>query len=96
MSNPPVVPNPALDYDPSHAGTIAIQGGSSSIAPGDWVGLDPSAMVPDPLTVSLFQVCNVYPEANEIGILALRAGRYYETILSGAWVRNVFRHQVKV
>ena len=99
VNNLPAVPNPYLDSDLATIGSIVVQGGQScNIAAGDWVGLDPIALPPDPLTGTLFQVTDVYAEANQIEVLVYAGPgvRYAETRVSGSLIRNVFRHQTKV
>jgi hypothetical protein len=99
INNYPAQPDSNLDSDLSLSAAFVIQDeGTQDIAPGDWVDVDESSISPDPMWGFSFQVCNVYPDYNVIGILfCLNPGEteenrvYAETCLSPSVITNNFR-----
>lgn len=72
INNPPSQPDSDLDPDMTNATDFTLADGTLlSIAPGDWVDVDPAYINPDPNWGFSFQVCNVYPDAGAVGILIL-------------------------
>jgi photosystem II stability/assembly factor-like uncharacterized protein len=103
INNPPSVPDSDLDPDLANDATFTIQNSTKrSIAPGDWVDVDQSAISSDVSWGFSFQVCNIYPSeyigAQAVGILVSSDGgqTYSETQLSCSWVTNSFRRSPEV
>jgi hypothetical protein len=98
IANPPLCADSNLDSDTSLAQTYTIASNElQSIAPGDWVDVDPSVMNPDPTWGMSFQVCNLY--SNFVGVLILQNPTddpslwyYSEAQLSPSTILNNFRH----
>lgn len=100
IANPPATPDSDLDSDLTNAHNFSIENANVvSIAPGDWVDVDPNALTEDPTWGFSFQVCNVYPNADvgqqQVGILYStdNGTTYAEIQLATAWVTNNFRRQ---
>lgn len=99
VNNYPAQPDSDLDPDLTKSAGFTIQDGMvEDIAPGDWVDVDDSVIAPDPDWGFSFQVCNVYPQEELIGILvclnpaaAPEDRTYAETCLSPSTVTNNFR-----
>lgn len=95
VASPPAQPDSGLDPDLSREQSFTIQGNvTKMVAPGDWVDVDVSVINPDPIWGYSFQVCNVYPEANAIGILVMVDpvnDVYAETQLSAPCITDNFR-----
>lgn len=95
IANPPAQPDSDLDSDTSLEQTYVIAGSvSKAIAPGDWVDVSQDVINPDPIWGYSFQVCNMYQEANAVGILVLVDpvnDVYAETQLSAPCITNNFR-----
>ena len=95
VENPPAQPDSSLDPDMTREQSFTIQGSvTKMIAPGDWVDVDEGVINSDPNWGYSFQVCNVYPEANAVGILVMVDpvnDVYAETQLSAPCVTNNFR-----
>lgn len=100
--NPPTAPDSELDPDLSLEHLFPVNGTSGEhcmIAPGDWVDVNPSAIWSDPDWGFSFQVVNVYPEENQVGILVMDSWwsqTYSESMLSTDWITNNFRRVPKV
>lgn len=99
VNNPPAQPDSTLDSDVALAQIMPIQGDQQvSIAPGDWVDVDPSCLPADPNWGYSFQVASVTPNANPnlavcTILVSMDQGQTYQQVdLSSAyWVQNNFR-----
>lgn len=95
VENPPSAPDSSLDPDLSRESSFTIKDSvTRMIAPGDWVDVDEGVINPDPNWGYSFQVCNVYPEANAVGVLVMVDpvnDVYAETQLSAPALTNNFR-----
>lgn len=99
VNNPPTQPDSELDPDLSLETAFNVEGGEVMIAPGDWVDVDPAYMGPDQYWGFSYQVCQVYPEAQAVGILVIvdQANQQYaETQLSAMAITNNFRKVAKL
>lgn len=101
VANPPAQPDSELEPDLSLANSFPLADGSSlSIAPGDWVDVDPQYVSPDPDWGSSFQVCNVYPDASAVGVLIMtdpiNKGYTESQLTVNPEVTNNFRRVSKV
>jgi hypothetical protein len=97
INNPPLLPDSNLKSDLNLMFDFNINNGIISIAPGDWVDVSECVLIKDVNTGTSFQVCNVFPISNEIGILYSSDNgiTYSQTILSTSWVENNFRSLIK-
>lgn len=103
VNNPPAIPDSSLDSDMTLVENITIEGNVVvPIAPGDWVDINPNALVQDPNWGWSFQVCNVYndpaPANQMVGILySIDNGlTYSEVDFSAFWVQQNFRRVPEV
>ena len=94
-TNLPAQPNVAFQSNSSYAQTILTATGHVSVEPGDWVVLNPSAALPDPIRKNLYQVSNVLSDGVTIQFLYSQDNglTYQSTNLTGTWILYVFRMQ---